>query len=802
MNSQDRILIIGGGAIGLSIAYHLAKLGLKNITVLERHHLTSGTSWHAAGIVGPLRSSQNLTTLARYAIDLFDQLESETGQATGYQQTGGMWLAQNESRLIELKRIKAMGDRNNLNTEMLPANEILRRFPLLNVDDLCGGMWVEEDGQVNPVDLCMAYAKAARQLGVEIRENCRVDSLQKKRGAIEGVELGDGEIIGCHKLILAAGAWTRKLAETIDVGIATATCEHMYVVTEQIDELPTPCPIIRDLDAGVYIKGDAGKLVVGTFEKNPKLWLPNNGDPEYLMFNEDWDHIEPMIEAGIHRVPVLADHGISHFMNGPESFTPDTRQLMGECASCQNMFVATGFNSIGIMSSAGVGKVMAEWVRDNHPPVDLWEVDINRLDLRDNNDEAFLKERLNESVFNQFDMHWPYKQYQSGRNWRQSIWHDQMAERGAFFGAPTGWERPLWFAQSDAETKQEYSYQEQAWWPMAEREALHCRDHVSLFDLSPFTKIDIKGRDCCRYLERLCCSRIDVESGRAIYTLMLNEQGGIESEVTVSRFEENHFRITSGAATRFKDLFWLRKNCLPGEVIEIVDVTDDFAVLGIMGPKSRQLLQTLSISDFSETTFKFGDTKTISINSIEIIATRLSFVGELGWELTIPTAQGVDILKCIQVAGKTFDLGYSGHLALDSCRLENGFLHWGHDMGPEETPFDVGLGFLVNFSGKADFIGRRALEFLDKSAKSKHLKLCEVMANRQLILHDEPVYDSEELVGHCTSGGIGFRTGKLLCFVMFYQNDSNAMSNASIEIAGQSFPLAILSAPPNRNKNR
>jgi glycine cleavage system aminomethyltransferase T/glycine/D-amino acid oxidase-like deaminating enzyme len=802
MSREDRIVIIGGGAIGLSIAYHLAKLGLKNITVLERHQLTSGTSWHAAGIVGPLRASQNLTTLACYTIDLFARLELETGQATGYQQTGGLWLAQNESRLIELKRIKAMGDRNNLDTEILLPNEIAQRFPLLNVDDLCGGMWVDQDGQVNPVDLCMAYAKAARQLGVEIRENCRVDRLQKKQGVIDGVVLEDGGIINCHKLILAAGAWTRQLAATIDVGIATVSCQHMYVVTEPMGALPKPCPIIRDLDAGVYIKGDIGKLVVGTFEKNPKLWLPKNNDSEFLRFDEDWDHIEPMIEAGVHRIPALSDTGITSFMNGPESFTPDTRQLMGECASCKNLFVATGFNSIGIMSSAGVGKVMAEWVRDNHPPIDLWEVDVNRLDLRDNNDEAFLKERLPESVFNQFDMHWPYKQYQSGRNRRQSIWHDQMDERGAFFGAPTGWERPLWFAQSDTEKKQQYSYHEQNWWPMAEREALHCQDHVSLFDLSPFTKIDIRGQDCCRYLERLCCSRVDVEPGRAVYTLMLNEKGGIESEVTLSRFDDNWFRLIGGAATRFKDLFWLRKNSRPEEDVSIGDVTDDYSVLGIMGPKSRLLLQTISSDDFSEVTFRFGDVKKITINDIEIVATRLSFVGELGWELTIPSAHGKGILESIQSVGESCNLGYAGHMALDSCRLESGFLHWGHDMGSEETPFEVGLGFLVNFEDKADFIGRRALESISQTTVAKRLKCCQVLSERQLILHDEPVYQAGRLVGHCTSGGIGFRTDKMLCFVMFYQYDNNDASDVKIEIAGQSFPLTVLSSPPYRNRSR
>jgi 4-methylaminobutanoate oxidase (formaldehyde-forming) len=403
-DERRNVVIVGGGAVGLSVAYHLGKIGIDDVLLLERWQLTSGTSWHAAGIVGPLRASMNLTRLAKYALDLFVELEAETGQSTGYRQTGGVWLAQNETRLLELRRIKAMGDRCGLDTEILDAMAIEERLPFLHTDDLAGGLWVEQDGQVNPVDLCMAYARAARAGGVEILEHSPVGDIETANGRVTAVILADGGRIECDKLVICAGAWSRQLGKMAGVDIPLAVCEHMYLVTDPVEELPRPCPIIRDLDNGIYLKGDNGKFVLGAFEANPKAWVPAHDDAAFLMFDEDWDHARPMLEAGIRRAPLIADHGITHFMNCPESFTPDTKQIMGSAPGCGNLFVAAGFNSIGIMSSAGVGKVMAEWVRDGEAPMDLSEVDIQRFDPLQNDDE-YLRERLPEAVFNQFAMH-------------------------------------------------------------------------------------------------------------------------------------------------------------------------------------------------------------------------------------------------------------------------------------------------------------------------------------------------------------------------------------------------------------
>ena len=794
---HHQIIIIGGGAIGLSIAYHLTKLGIDDVLLLERHQLTSGTSWHAAGIVGPLRASMNLTRLAQYGIELFAQLETETGQSTGYQQTGGVWLAQKPERLSELKRIKAMGDRCGLNARMLTSEQIHARLPFLNCDDICGGLWVDEDGQINPVDLCMAYAKAARNAGITIRENTAVEQIKASDQGIEGVRLHDGSELSCDKLVLAAGAWSRQLAQEISVDLPLVSCEHMYIVTDVVESIHQPCPIIRDLDAGIYLKGDAGKLVLGTFENNPKQLLPDRADPAFMVFDEDWDHAEPMLEAGINRAPLIADAGISHFMNGPECFTPDTRQYMGESPQCQNLFIAAGFNSIGIMSSAGVGKVMATWVRDNHAPMDLWEVDIARMDPRQNQDE-FLQARLSEAVFNQFDMHWPLKQYKTGRDLRRSSLHDFFERKGAVFGAPTGWERPLWFAVEEVEKNIQYSVDKQHWWPIAQREALHCQQHVSVFELSPFSKFEITGTDAVSWLQKICCSDIDINPGQVKYTLMLNPQAGIEAEITLSRFEINRFRIVSGAATRFKDLQWLNRHKSPELNVEVEDVTDQYAVIGLMGPKSPGLMNKLFSGEVNFNEFEFSCTTFLDLNGVEVLATSLSFVGETGWELTVATDQAESVLQAIDRVGREFNLGYAGHMALDSCRLEMGYLHWGHDIGSDDNPFEAGLGFTVDMNSPIDFMGKRKLESLQKCEPVKSLRLCEIEASEVLVLHDEPVYLNNVIVGHCTSGGAGFRTSKTLCFVLFYEKENTLAEQLQIDIAGERYPINVLSKPPYR----
>ncbi len=798
-----KIIIVGGGAIGLSIAYHLAKLGIEDVLLLERNELTSGTSWHAAGIVGPLRASMNLTKLAKYATELFVELESETSQATGYAQTGGFWLAQTQARLTELKRIAAMGDMNQIDTTILNPDQIQERYPLLNVDGLTGALWVEQDAQVNPVDLCMAYAKGAKAHGVRIIENAKVTDVQIHNGNVKSVLIDGGERINCEVLVNACGAWAREFGKLADLRLPLAVCEHMYVVTEPVQGLPNPCPILRDLDAEIYIKGDNGKLVIGGFEANAKTWNPagNGADGAYLMFDEDWDHIAPMIESAMARIPVLEEIGIQHFMNGPESFTPDTSQLMGKVAELDNYFIAAGFNSIGIMSSAGVGKVMADWIQQDCPPMDLWEVDIQRYEPEASTDE-FLNARMQESVHSQFDMHWPYKQKKTGRNLKQSPLHSLFEQQGAVFGASGIWERPFYFAQTKQETEQQYSYSEQSWWSCARREAETLKSHVGLIELSPFTKIKVWGRDSINFLQHLCSNTINVEPGRVVYTTMLNERGGIESEHTVTRISVDEFFLVSGAATRVKDLTRLQQLAKQYDV-NIEDCTFDLAVLGVMGPYSRELLQSLTDADLSRSAFPFARSKLIRLGGIEVRATRISFVGELGWELYIENNKASKVFELLISHGQQYRLGFVGHFCVDSCRLEKGYMHWGHDIGPDDSPLQAGLDFSIDFKQK--FIGKQALLGQQKQGLSSYLIQFMVTDSSPLLLHDEPIYSDSKIVGRTTSGGLGFRTDLALCNAYVNAKDCSKQDLLDqlyeIEVAGERFSLKVLSQPAYDPKN-
>jgi len=796
-----RFVIIGGGVIGLSVAYHLAKIGCSDVVLLERNQLTSGTSWHAAGIVGPLRASMNLTKLSIYATELFATLEDETGQATGYKRTGGLWLAQSEDRMIELRRIAAMGQMSGLDAQIVDAHEVGRRVPLLATGDLAGALSVAEDGQVNPVDLCMAYARGARAGGVRIVEGVGVASVDTSGGKVRAVQTLRGETIRCEAVVNCAGVWSQCFGALSGVPVPVQAVEHMYVVTEPMADLPQPFPVLRDLDARIYIKEDAGKLVLGGFEPNAKPWDATCGEATtpYLMFDNDWEQFEPFMTAGLNRVPALEQAGIQHFMNGPEGFTPDTAQVMGQSPFCEGYYVAAGFNSIGIVSSAGAGRVMAEWLAEGEPPMDVWDVDIARF-APHTATRAFLTERVSEAVANQFEMHWPYKQMRSARGRRRTPLHDAFARAGAVFGAPADWERPLWFAANDDERRINYSWGAQSWWPMAEREARHMAEHAALLELSPFSKLLVEGPDACRVLQILCANDVDVAPGRIVYTQMLNRRGGIEADITVVRHAQDSLCIIGGAPTRYKDLAWLRHGVDDASNVTITDITTLFAVIGVMGPKSRDLLAALSSADLSNDGFPFGTSRRIDLGGTELRASRVSFAGELGWALYVPHELAAHVHESLCAAGADFNLGHAGHFALDASRMEKGFRHWGHDIGPDDTPFEAGLGFAVALDKDADFIGRDALVRQRDTGVSRRLMQFAVKAGHPLLLHDEPILRNDELVGRTTSGARGFRTGLSLC-MGYVATENETMSvlvegDYEVEVAGERFPLEALARPP------
>lgn len=795
MSDTRNVIIVGGGVIGLSLAYHLSKKGVKDILLLERNQLTSGTTWHAAGIVGPQRATFNMTKIASRALTTFPELEHETGLVTGFAKTTGYWVARRPERMDELYRMMAMANYVGMTPEVASGEEIAARVPGISAEGIYGALMLKEDGQVNPVDLSMAYAKAARSRGVEIREGVGVTRLISEGERITGVELTDGSKVSAGQVALCAGAWSKKLADDAGVTLPQNAVKHMYVVTEPIDGFPKPFPIFRDLESHIYMKGDAGKLLVGWFEMDAKPWDPHGpeGNRPFLEMEDDWEQAEQFIEAALTIYPGLEQAGIQHFMNGPESFTCDSRPLVGETAEFQNLYVATGLNSVGIMTSAGIGDALSDWMIGREAPSDLWDIDVLRCDPLQTG-KAYMTDKMREAVGNNFAMHWPYKQPISGRNLRLSPLHAQLDQAGAVWGVGGAWERTLWFAKTEEEESLPYSVGRQNWQYVADREAQAMAKGAAIVDLSVFTKINVLGQDALPLMQWMCTSDMDVEVGRAVYTTWLNQRGGIEADLTVTRTNETAFRITTGAATRQKDLYWLRKQArLKGFDVSVKDVTEDEAVIGLMGPKSRDILQSLSDADWCE--FSFSTARVVTVAGFEVNATRISFVGELGWELGLPVDQAPRLFDQLRANGA----GLLGIYALDGCRLEKGFKHWGHDLGPDITPLEAGLGFVVNWE-KRDFLGRAALMRQKTSGPTRRQILLEVEGT-PLLLHDEPVWEGGKRVGLTSSGGYGPRTGKALCLanVQIERGETLAQTRArrfQIEVADKKYLATPLERPP------
>ena len=788
---MPRIIIIGGGAVGLSVAYHLARRGEKDVVLLERNQVTSGTSWHAAGIVGPLRATAAMTRLASHALTLFPRLEAETAMSTGYRRTGGYWLARKPERMDELRRIAAVGRHMGLTPSIVRPDEVA--VPQLALQDHVGALMVPEDANVNPVDLCMAYARGAKNNGVTIREGVGVARIVFEDEHVTGVALADGGVMAADKVVLCAGAWSKRLADDAGVALPLQAVEHMYIVTEPIAGLPNPFPVVRDLDTGIYVKGDAGRLVIGGFEPNAKVWdaYGPEGDRAFLEMPEDWDQFGPFMEAALALIPDLEKIGIQRFMNGPESFTADTRPLIGETPEIDGLFVAAGMNSVGIMSSAGIGDVLADWIADGAAPRDLWGIDIARVDPATASN-AHMKERMREAVSDLFAVHWPFKQPSAGRGLRKSALHDRWAAQGAVFGLTVGWERGLWYAASEAERSLPYAVSgDQPWQSFAEREAAVMREGVALLDLSPFTKIEVSGPDALAVLDHLASARLDVEIGRAVYTPLLNAKGGIEADVTITRAARDRFRIVSGAATRRRDMALLRR-AAKSKAVRIVDRTEEFCVIGVMGAASRAALASLSPDDFGR--FPFSTAREVTIAGVACTATRLSYVGELGWELTIANAQAGIIFDALIASGAR----PMGHYALNGCRIEKAFRHWGHDLGPELSPLETGLAFAIDWS--KDFKGKPALERQKQQGLTQRLVLLQIEGH-PLIVHDEPVTENGKVVGLTTSGAKGVRTGLTLALALVNVQRGETLAQTAarefkVDVAGISYGASVLLKPP------
>ncbi len=758
--SHAQVVIIGGGIIGCSTAYHLAKLGWTDVVLLERKQLTCGTTWHAAGLVGQLRATSNLTRLARYTADLFTTLEEETGQATGFKQNGSLSIADNEERFEELKRGASMARFCGLDVEVISAGEAKERWPLMHADDLVGAVFLPKDGQTNPIDTAQALAKGARNDGARIIEGVKVTGVVTENGRAVGVTTDQGDI-AAEYVVNCGGMWGREIGRMCGVNVPLHASEHFYIVTEAMEGVAADLPVLRDPGNYAYYKEDAGKLLVGAFEPVAKPW-GMDGIPEDFSFDQlpdDWEHFEPILERALHRVPALESAGIQLFFNGPESFTPDDRYMLGEAPELKNFFVAAGFNSIGIQSSGGAGKVLAEWIVNKRPPMDLWDVDIRRM-LPFQNNASYLHDRTVEGLGLLYAMHWPFRQYESARNVRRSPLHDRIAAAGACFGEAGGWERPNWYAAPGSEPKYGYSYKRQNWFENNAAEHRAVREGVGLFDQSSFINFLLQGRDAAKVLNRVCANDVDVPVGRAVYTQWLNDRGGIEADLTVTRLAEDKYFIVTAFATQVRDFHWLQ-SLIPDDAHAVLtDVTSGWATISLMGPRSRELLSRVTSADLSNDAFPFATAQDIEIGYGSALALRMTYVGELGWELYVPSEFAVNVYDAIVAEGQSVGLEHAGYHALNSLRMEKCFRHWGHDITDEDTPLEAGLGFAVAWDKPDGFIGRDALLRQKESGVSKRLVAFTLDDPEPLLYHNEPIWRDGAIVGHVTSGMFGHTLGR------------------------------------------
>ncbi len=764
--ARAQVVIVGGGIVGASIAYHLTRRNVSDVLVLEQGQLTGGTTWHAAGLVSQLKSTHALTNLATYSARLFEELEADTGRATGYRTPGSISVAANHERWEELRRGVSMAATVGVEIREIDLDELAERWPMVRTDDLVGALYLPRDGVTSPVDTTMALLAGARDRGVRVVEGVAVTRVLSSAGRATGVEVEGGHVVEAETVVLAGGMWTRQLAATAGVNVPLQACEHFYLVTEPIDGVTTGLPTLRDPGNYTYFKEETGKIMAGFFEPKAKVWNLE-GIPRDFCFGtlpEDWDHIGPIFERSVHRVPGLADVGIQLFFNGPEAFTPDGTFYLGESPELDRCFVAAGFNSVGIQSAGGVGFVMADWILDGHPPTDLWSVDIRRA-FPFQAAEDYLDARISESLGLLYAMHWPYRQYESARGIRTSALHGRLAAAGAVFGETAGWERPNWYTEPGQAGVYEYSYGAQNWRPNLESECEATRSSVGLFDQSSFAKFSVRGPDAVTVLGRLSCANVDVEPGRGVYTQWLNERGGIEADLTVNRLAADQFVVVTSAASQTRDWAWLARHCR-GFDLELDDITDDWAVLGVMGPRSRALLSQITDADLSADSFAFGDLRPVDMAGVTVWALRMSYVGELGWELYVARQDAAAVYDAITTVGPDHGLRHAGFHAMDSLRLEGGYRHWGHDICDHDTPLDAGLAFTVAWDKPGGFLGREALLADRSRPRTRRLVQVRIEDPELLTYHDDPILRNGVIVGRTTSGAWSPSEGR--CLAMAY----------------------------------
>ena len=803
--SSAKIVIIGGGIIGCSVAYHLGKMGLTDVLLLERGRLTSGSTWHAAGLVGQLRSSAGITQLLGYSVSLYDRLEQETGLATGWKRNGGLRLACNAERWIEVKRQATTATSFGLEMQLLSPEEAQALWPLMQIDDVVGAAFLPTDGQASPTDIAMSLVKGARLRGVTIAEGVNVTSIEVENGRVRAVVTDKGRI-GCDKLVICAGLWSREVGRIAGVNIPVVPVQHQYLITERIEGVSSGLPTLRDPDRLTYWKEEVGGLVMGGYEPNPKPWLVDGALPEpfeFQLLDNDLDHFEPLLRLATGRVPAMQTAGIKQFINGPESFTPDGNFILGEAPEVRGIFVGAGFNAFGIASAGGAGMALAEWVAKGEPPFDLWPVDIRRFG-RNHLDHGWVRARTLEAYAKHYTIAWPFEEFRSGRPLRRSPLYDRLKAEGASFGEKLGWERPNWFADAGrSETPEDvYSYGRQNWFDAVGREHVAVRERVAVFDQTSFAKALVVGRDADKALSWIAANDVAKPPGHVVYTQMLNARGGIECDLTVSRLAESEYYIVTGTGFATHDFDWIARSIPDGLDARVMDVTSAYAALSVMGPRSRELLQALTRDDLSNAGFPFGRIRRIALADAPVLALRITYVGELGWELHIPVEFAAGVWDAVMEAGEPYGIASAGYRAIESLRLEKGYRSWGTDIGPDHSPLMAGLGWAVKLRTDIPFQGRAALE-AQAGGRLPRLLAGFTADPAVVLLGRETIYRDGKRVGWLTSGGYGYTVGRSIGFGYVrdaehgVDRDMVLSGRYELEVARERVPAEVFLKPLN-----
>ena len=805
--SQARVVIIGGGIVGCSLADHLAKAGWSDVVLLEQGRLSCGTTWHAAGLVGQLRAQESMTRLIRYSTKLYGELEAETGLATGWNNCGSLSVARTAERMTQLRRTAAVARAYGVACEVITPAEAGRLWPLMQTADLHGGVWLPGDGKANPADLTQALAKGARNRGAKIFEGVKVTAIPARDGAAAGVawQAKDGAAgtIAAEIVVNCAGQWAKAVGRLCGVTVPLHSAEHYYIVTGAIPGVARDLPTLRDPDGYIYFKEEVGGLVMGGFEPDATPWgMDGIPEPfEFQLLPDNWEAFEILMENALVRVPALATSEVKQFLNGPESFTPDNNFILGEAPELRNFYVGAGFNSMGIASAGGAGMALAEWIVNGAPTMDLWPVDIRRF-ARFNGNDAWLHDRVRETLGLHYKMPWPNRELESARPFRRSPLYALLEANGACFGSKMGWERPNFFAPSRAEAKLDYTFGQPAWLPWSGAEHRACREGVAIFDMSSFSKFLVKGRDAEEVLQFMVANDVAVPVGQTVYTGMLNERGTYESDFTLTRLAPDQYLLVTGSAQTTRDFDFIERRIPADKHCAIVDVTGMHAVLAVMGPRSRELLQSVSKADWSTAAFPFGASREVDIGHATLRATRLTYVGELGWELYVPVEFAVGVYEALRRAGAAFGLADAGYYALDSLRIEKGYRAWGRELTPDVNPFEAGLAFACKLSKDMPFRGRDALLRIRAEGVKRRIVVLTVAAPEAMLWGGEAILREGKPAGFVTSAAYGHTLGRPVALGMIVRAEATidadyiAAGRYEIDLAGTLLPAeAHLRAP-------